>query len=92
MPLPRFTHGRTGLEITRFGIGGAYCKDSALYRAALDAGVNYIDTARSCVYMYMYSVCEDSAHLTTPIHAAPRHSNTCMAHVKCPRQVPRWRG
>ena len=47
MALPRFTHGRTGLEITRFGIGGAYCKDPKDYRAALDAGVNYIDTAHS---------------------------------------------
>ena len=45
--LPRATLGRTGLEITRFGIGGCYCETADGYRAALDCGVNYIDTARA---------------------------------------------
>jgi aryl-alcohol dehydrogenase-like predicted oxidoreductase len=33
--------------VTRLGIGGAYCKTPDGYRAALDAGVNYLDTARA---------------------------------------------
>ena len=45
--LPRTILGRTDLEITRFGIGGAYCESADGYRAALDCGVNYVDTARS---------------------------------------------
>ena len=45
--LPRTLLGRTDLEITRFGIGGAYCESADGYRAALDCGVNYVDTARS---------------------------------------------
>lgn len=45
--LPRITLGRTGLHVTRLGIGGAYCETPDGYRAALDAGVNYVDTARS---------------------------------------------
>jgi aryl-alcohol dehydrogenase-like predicted oxidoreductase len=45
--LPRTVLGRTGLTVTRFGIGGAYCKTADLYRTALDCGVNYVDTARS---------------------------------------------
>ncbi|MDP6698426.1 MAG: aldo/keto reductase [Candidatus Latescibacteria bacterium] len=45
--LPRAILGRTGLEITRFGIGGCYCETADGYRAALDCGVNYIDTARA---------------------------------------------
>ena len=45
--LPRATLGRTGLEVTRYGIGGAYCKTIDGYKAALDCGVNYVDTARS---------------------------------------------
>jgi len=45
--LPRTTLGRTGLEVTRLGIGGAYCETVEGYRAALDCGVNYVDTARS---------------------------------------------
>ena len=44
--LPRMVLGHTGLEVTRFGIGGAYCDSADGYRAALDCGVNYIDTAR----------------------------------------------
>ena len=44
--LPRITLGRTGLEVTRLGIGGAYCETADGYRAALDCGVNYVDTAR----------------------------------------------
>lgn len=44
--LPRTTLGRTGLEVTRLGIGGAYCKTVDGYRQALDTGVNYVDTAR----------------------------------------------
>ena len=44
--LPRITLGRTGLEVTRIGIGGAYCETADGYRAALDCGVNYLDTAR----------------------------------------------
>ncbi len=45
--LPRITLGRTGLHVTRLGIGGAYCETADGYRAALDCGVNYVDTARA---------------------------------------------
>ena len=45
--LPRTILGRTNLEITRFGIGGTYCETVDGYKAALDCGVNYVDTARS---------------------------------------------
>jgi len=44
--LPTTTLGRTGLTVTRLGIGGAYCRSPEGYRAALDCGVNYLDTAR----------------------------------------------
>ena len=37
--LPRTTLGRTGLTVTRLGIGGAYCETVEGYRAALDCGV-----------------------------------------------------
>ncbi len=43
--LPMTTLGRTGLRVTRLGIGGAYCKTPEGYRAALDCGVTYLDTA-----------------------------------------------
>jgi aryl-alcohol dehydrogenase-like predicted oxidoreductase len=43
--LPTTVLGRTGLRVTRLGIGGAYCKTSEGYRAALDCGINYVDTA-----------------------------------------------
>jgi predicted aldo/keto reductase-like oxidoreductase len=40
--------GRTGLEVVRLGIGGAYEGLTVeTCRAALDAGLNYIDTARA---------------------------------------------
>jgi aryl-alcohol dehydrogenase-like predicted oxidoreductase len=45
--LPTTTLGRTGLRVTRLGIGGAYCKTPEGYRTALDTGVNYLDTARA---------------------------------------------
>ena len=45
--VPRTTLGRTGLQVTRLGIGGAYAKTPEEISAALDAGVNYIDTARA---------------------------------------------
>lgn len=45
--IPHITLGRTGLHVTRLGIGGAYCETVDGYRAALDCGVNYVDTARS---------------------------------------------
>jgi aryl-alcohol dehydrogenase-like predicted oxidoreductase len=45
--MPRTTLGRTGLVVTRFGVGGAYCPSVDGYRAALDCGVNYVDTARA---------------------------------------------
>jgi aryl-alcohol dehydrogenase-like predicted oxidoreductase len=45
--LPRTVLGRTGLMVTRLGIGGAYCKSVDGYHAALDCGVNYVDTARA---------------------------------------------
>lgn len=38
--------GRTGLEVSRLGIGGAYCESVEGYKIAMDCGVNYIDTAR----------------------------------------------
>ncbi len=44
--IPTATLGRTGLTVTRLGIGGAYCEDADGYRRALDSGANYIDTAR----------------------------------------------
>lgn len=45
--LPTTTLGRTGLIVTRLGIGGGYCDSADGYRAALDCGVSYVDTARS---------------------------------------------
>ena len=45
--IPQTVLGRTGLVATRLGIGGAYCQTADGYRAALDAGVNYVDTARA---------------------------------------------
>ena len=45
--VPRTTLGRTGLVVTRLGTGGAYCETADGYRAALDCGVNYMDTARA---------------------------------------------
>lgn len=45
--LPRTVLGRTGLTVTRLGIGGAYCNSVDGYRSALDCGVNYVDTARA---------------------------------------------
>ena len=44
--IPKMTLGKTGLVVTRLGIGGAYCDSVDGYRTALDCGVNYIDTAR----------------------------------------------
>jgi len=44
--LPKTILGRTGLEVTRLGVGGAYCDSVEGYRAALDCGVTYVDTAR----------------------------------------------
>ncbi len=44
--IPRIRLGRTDLMVTRLGIGGAYCESVDGYRAALDCGVNYVDTAR----------------------------------------------
>ena len=44
--IPQTVLGRTGLTVTQFGIGGAYCESVAGYRTALDCGVNYVDTAR----------------------------------------------
>ena len=44
--LPKTILGRTGLEVTRLGVGGAYCDSVEGYRAALDCGINYVDTAR----------------------------------------------
>lgn len=43
--VPKVVLGKTGLSVTRLGIGGAYCKTPEGYQAALDCGVNYIDTA-----------------------------------------------
>ncbi|MGC9349751.1 MAG: aldo/keto reductase [Anaerolineae bacterium] len=45
--LPKTVLGRTGLEVTRLGIGGAYAKTPEAYRMALDCGVTYLDTARA---------------------------------------------
>ncbi|MHB1356098.1 MAG: aldo/keto reductase [Anaerolineae bacterium] len=44
--LPTTILGRTGLVVTRLGIGGAYAATPEPYRQALDCGVNYVDTAR----------------------------------------------
>jgi len=43
----QITLGRTGLKVTRLGIGGGYCESVDGYRTALDCGVNYMDTARN---------------------------------------------
>jgi aryl-alcohol dehydrogenase-like predicted oxidoreductase len=43
--LPTAILGRTGLEVTRLGIGGAYCTTPEGYVQALETGVNYVDTA-----------------------------------------------
>ena len=45
--IPKITLGRTGLKVTRLGIGGGYCESADGYRTALDYGVNYMDTARN---------------------------------------------
>lgn len=45
--LPTTVLGHTGLVVTRLGIGGAYAKSADDYRAALDTGVTYVDTARN---------------------------------------------
>jgi aryl-alcohol dehydrogenase-like predicted oxidoreductase len=45
--LPTTILGRTGLEVTRLGIGGAYCETVEGYRTALDYGLTYLDTARA---------------------------------------------
>ena len=45
--IPTTMLGRTRLQVTRFGVGGAYCESAKEYRAALDCGVKYVDTARS---------------------------------------------
>lgn len=45
--IPKTVLGRTGLEVTRLGIGGAYCESADIYREAIDCGVNYVDTART---------------------------------------------
>ena len=39
--------GRTGLRVSEVGMGVMITSDPALVRAALDAGVNFFDTARS---------------------------------------------
>ena len=44
--IPKTLLGRTRLQVTRFGVGGAYCESAEGYRAALDCGVRYVDTAR----------------------------------------------
>ncbi|MCC6446734.1 MAG: aldo/keto reductase [Armatimonadetes bacterium] len=38
--------GKTGLEVVRLAIGGGYGMDADSFRAGLDMGLNYIDTAR----------------------------------------------
>ncbi|MBC7235919.1 MAG: aldo/keto reductase [Chloroflexi bacterium] len=45
--LPTAVLGRTGLRVTRLGIGGAYNETVEGYRRALDTGVTYVDTARA---------------------------------------------
>ncbi len=45
--LPTTVLGRTGLRVTRLGIGGGYCDSADRYRAALDCGVTYVDTAHN---------------------------------------------
>ena len=45
--IPKTVLGRTGLTVTRLGTGGAYCESADGYRKAIDAGINYMDTARA---------------------------------------------
>jgi len=40
------TLGRTGMKITVIGVGALKTPDPAIFQAAFDRGVNYIDTAR----------------------------------------------
>jgi hypothetical protein len=41
------TLGRTGLKVSEVGMGVMITSDPDIVRAALDAGINYFDTARS---------------------------------------------
>ncbi len=45
-PLPRQKLGRTGLEVTRLGMGCMLTSDPTVIEAALDQGVELFDTAR----------------------------------------------
>ena len=40
------TLGRTGMKVTVIGIGALQTPDAAIFQAAFDRGVNYVDTAR----------------------------------------------
>ena len=39
------TLGKTGIKLPVISMGGMYAIDSALFRAALDSGINHLETA-----------------------------------------------
>jgi len=45
-PLPRQELGKTGLEVTRLGMGCMLTSDPTVIEAALDQGITFFDTAR----------------------------------------------
>jgi aryl-alcohol dehydrogenase-like predicted oxidoreductase len=47
VPRPRRTLGRTGIQVTPIGFGAARTMEPGLVRAAVDAGINFLDTGRS---------------------------------------------
>ena len=69
--IPKTVLGRTGLTVTRLGIGGAYCESAAGYRKAIDAGVNYMDTARA------YRDGEDEKVVGAAIKGTTRSVDSC---------------
>ena len=75
--IPRIVLGRTGLEVTRLGIGGAYCRTVEGYREALDCGVNYVDTARE----YLDGEDEREGCRSEPVHSVSPVSTDGLAPV-----------
>ena len=67
--LPTAILGRTGLKVTRLGFGCALWRPDrphwtpkqahTVWAAALDAGINFFDTA----YDYVFSVAEERSHI-----------------------------
>ena len=72
--LPTTVLGRTGLKVTRLGVGGAYCKTPDGYRYALDSGITYLDTAPA------YHEGKDEGYVGEAI-AGRRHNITLATKV-----------